>query len=77
MRRPGTIWQAEKLYNRDERIAITVWHAAPGKAPAGSRCIPPKHRSNGCAVRDYEISANGNNKSEGATPRWKKAFLQG
>src|SRR4051812_49524708 len=33
MRRPGTSEQAEKLYNRDGRIAITVWHAAPGRKP--------------------------------------------
>jgi hypothetical protein len=44
--------QAKKLYNRDERIAITVWHDTPEKAMAGRRCIRPKHRSNDCAVRD-------------------------
>jgi hypothetical protein len=36
----GTSEQAEKMYNRDEPIAITVWHAAPGES-AGRKPLHP------------------------------------
>jgi hypothetical protein len=44
MRRPGTIRQAEKLYNRGERIAITVWQCRPRES-AGRKPLHPAKTS--------------------------------